>query len=187
MHLDDRPDRPYKKPLPRSVEGSGRAGVQVSRGGTKTPVRLLAASDQRRQVHPRRLGETAQGAFIGETLHPVGRLLTVPEQFPFVVQLDRSPTPERCLTARGLWEAVLSARAVWAHERHLPQRGSEPNARLALLDALEAYVKSLDERGHPVPYALRDELRLQRLTCLESRHVRPVTRREGLGHGHPVR
>jgi hypothetical protein len=111
----------------------------------------------------------------------------MPEQSPFVAQLDRSPSPERCLTARGLWEAVLSARAVWAYERHLPQRGSEPNARLALLDALEAYVKSLDERGHPVPYALRDELRLQRLTCLESRHVRPVTRRGGLGYGHSVR
>jgi hypothetical protein len=99
----------------------------------------------------------------------------MPEQFPFVVQLDRSPTSERGLTARGLWEAVLSARAVWAHERHLPQRGSEPNARFALLDALEAYVKSLDDRGHPVPYALRDELRLQRFTCLSSRHVRSHT------------
>jgi hypothetical protein len=111
----------------------------------------------------------------------------MPEQSPFVVQLDRSPAPKHCLTARGLWEAVLRARAVWAQERHLPQRGSEPTARLALLDALEAYVKSLDERGHPVPYALRDELRLQRLTCLERRHVRPVTGREGLGHGHRVR
>jgi hypothetical protein len=148
---------------------------------------VLAAVDHRCQVLPRRLGETAQGAFIGETLHPVGRLLTMPEHFPFVVQLDRSPTPARCLTARGLWEAVLSARAVWAHERLLPQRGSEPNARLALLDALEAYVKSLDERGRPVPYALRDELRLQRLTCRSSRHVRPMTTREELGHEHSVR
>ena len=113
--------------------------------------------------------------------------MTMPEQSPFVVQRDRSPAPKRHLTASGLWEAVLSARAVWAHERHLPQRGSEPNARLALLHALEAYVESLDERGHPVPYALRDELRLQRLTCLESRHVRPVSRREGLGYGHSVR
>jgi len=110
----------------------------------------------------------------------------MPEQFLFAVPLDRSP-PERCLTARGLWDAVLSARAVWAHERHLAQRGSEPNARLALLDALEAYVKSLDERGHPVPYALRDELRLQRLTCVASRHLRPMTTREESGHGHSVR
>lgn len=34
-----------------------------------------------------------------------------------------------------------------------------------LVEALEAYVGSLTERGHPVPYALRDELRLQRRTC----------------------
>jgi hypothetical protein len=110
----------------------------------------------------------------------------MPEQSVFVVPFDPSPTPGR-LTATGLWQAVLSARAAWAHERHLPQRGLEPNARIALLDALEAYVKSLDQRGHPVPYALRDELRLQRLTCAASRHVRPVTTRKELGHGHSVR
>ena len=107
----------------------------------------------------------------------------MPEQPLFPVPLDRSPSPTPCAPASGLWEAVLSARAVWAHERHLPGRGSEPNARLALLDALEAYVKSLDERGHPVPYALRDELRLQRLTCPASRHVRPMAAREEVGHG----
>lgn len=111
----------------------------------------------------------------------------MPEQFQSVVQFGRSPAPARGLTARGLWEAVLSARAVWAQERHLPQRGLEPAARLALLDALEAYVKSLDERGHPVPYALRDELRLQRLTCRATRHLPPMTAREELGHGHSVR
>jgi hypothetical protein len=105
------------------------------------------------------------------------------KQFLFAVPL----TPERGLTPSGLWHAVLSARAAWAHERHLSDRGSESDARLALVDALEAYVKSLDERGHPVPYALRDELRLQRLTCLTSRHARPVTTRKGFGHGHSVR
>jgi hypothetical protein len=111
----------------------------------------------------------------------------MPDQLLFVVPPDRSPTPERCLAARGLWEAVLSARAAWAHERHLPQRGTEPTARLALVDALEAYVKSLDERGRPVPYALRDELRLQRLTCVTRRHALPVTTREELQRGHSVR
>ena len=89
----------------------------------------------------------------------------MPEQARFAVPLDRPPTGGGCLTATALWQRVLSARAAWAHERHLPQRGLEPNARVALLDALEIYVKSLDQRGHPVPYALRDELRLQRLTC----------------------
>jgi hypothetical protein len=125
----------------------------------------------------RRLEITAQGAFNGETLHSVGRLLTMPESSSFVDPLDRSSGPGRCSTASGLWEAVLMAREVWARERRLPQRGLEANARLALLDALEAYVKSLDERRHPVPYALRDELRLQRLTCVASRQVRRVTTR----------
>lgn len=134
-----------------------------------------------------RLGDTAQGAFNAETLHSVGRQLTMPDPLPFALSPDRSSTPERSLTARGLWDAVLSARAAWAHERHLPQRGSEPIARLALVDALEAYVKSLDERGRPVPYALRDELRLQRLTCVTSRQALPVTTREELRHGHSVR
>jgi hypothetical protein len=173
-----------------TARGSGTSGPARMRVASTPPrcgIRISKDNDPRRQVHPRRLGETAQGAFIGETLHPVGRLLTMSEQLRSVVQFDRSPTPERCLTARGLWDAVLSARAVWAHERHQPQRGSAPNARLALLDALEAYVKSLDERGHPVPYALRDELRLQRLTNVASRQVRPVTTREHHRNGRSVR
>jgi hypothetical protein len=99
------------------------------------------------------------------------------QQLPFGVLLDRSPSPE------SLWDAVINARAAWARERHLPHRDSEPNARLALLDALEAYVKSLDERGHPVQYALRDELRLQQLTCMAIRRVRRMTTREELRHG----
>lgn len=102
----------------------------------------------------------------------------MPEQSLFVVPLDRSSDPGRCLTATGLWHAVLSGRAAWARERHLPQTGVRTNARVALLDALESYVKTLDGRGHPVPYALRDELRLLRLTSAASRHVRPVTTRE---------
>ena len=70
------------------------------------------------------------------------------------------PSPAR------LWNAVLVARDALAHERHQHQRPFEPSARVALLEALEAYVSSLDERGHPVPYALRDDLRLQRLACV---------------------
>jgi len=111
----------------------------------------------------------------------------MPDQRVILTPLDRSPAPDRSLSARELWEAVLSARAAWAHERHLPQRGLEPNARLVLLDALEAYVRSLDERRRPVPYALRDELRLQRLTCVARRHSLPVTPREERRHGHSVR
>jgi hypothetical protein len=92
----------------------------------------------------------------------------MPEQSPFVVPLHRPPTPRHRLTATALWHAVLCARETWEHERHLPQNGQQPLARAALLAALEAYVSSLDERGHPVPYELRDELRLRRLTCAPS-------------------
>lgn len=78
--------------------------------------------------------------------------------------LDRASTARRPLTPTDLWYAVLDARALWAHERHLPQKWRQSQARHELLQALEAYVRSLDERGRPVPYALRDELRLVQLT-----------------------
>jgi len=83
-----------------------------------------------------------------------------------------------------LWDAVLSARADLAHERHLPERRQAPSARVTLVAALQSYVDSLTERGHPVPYALRDELRLQRLACVTSRGDRPMTGREGLARGY---
>ena len=76
-----------------------------------------------------------------------------------------------------LWNAVLSARDALAHERHQHHRPSEPTARVALLEALEAYVRSLDERGHPVPYALRDDLRLQRLACVTRSPLRSLSTR----------
>lgn len=63
-----------------------------------------------------------------------------------------------------LWGAVVTAREALARQRQQPQRTSDPEARAALLDALEAYVESLEERGLPIPYAIRDELRIQRLT-----------------------
>jgi hypothetical protein len=81
------------------------------------------------------------------------------------------PSPAR------LWNAVLSARDALAHERHQYRRPSEPTARVALLEALEAYVRSLDERGHPVPYALRDDLRLQRLACVTTGPLRSLSTR----------
>jgi hypothetical protein len=99
----------------------------------------------------------------------------MPRQVPFVVPLDSLPAPVRRPAPTALWESVLRARTALAHERHLPTSGLTPTARLELVDALELYVKSLDDRGHPVPYALRDELRLQRLTsaprCGSQRHA----------------
>lgn len=94
----------------------------------------------------------------------------MPEQASFVLSPGHSPT-EPCLTPRDLWEAVLRARSSLARERQLHARHLDPTARLALLDALERYVNSLGERGHPVPYALRDELRLLQLTGAAGRRV----------------
>jgi hypothetical protein len=91
--------------------------------------------------------------------------------------LTSEPDVEPNLTPADLWKAVLVARDALAQERHLRQRQSEPSARLALLEALEAYVGSLDERGHPVPYALRDELRLQRLTTVTNGSFRSLAAR----------
>jgi hypothetical protein len=95
----------------------------------------------------------------------------MPEQPPTLVPLA---APGRRTPPAGLWQAVLKARADLAHKRHLPRRDLEPSARAALVQALELYVNSLDERGHPVPYPLRDELRLQRLTCAAHRGVTAV-------------
>jgi hypothetical protein len=92
----------------------------------------------------------------------------MPERFP----MDIPPRPRldtrAGVTPATLWDAVLTARAALVHERHLHRSLAAPTARAVLLEALEAYVRSLEERSHPIPYALRDELRLQRLT------VRPM-------------
>ena len=62
-----------------------------------------------------------------------------------------------------LWKRVLKARTVVTAQRHLPIRSSSI-ARAELLAALEAYAASLTNHGRPIPYALRDELYIRRLT-----------------------
>lgn len=98
----------------------------------------------------------------------------MPEHTVFIAPLDRVSVPKRRETPTELWDAVLNARAVWAEERHLPRQGPGCSARTGLLHALEAYVRSLDQRGRPVPYALRDQLRLVRLTASSSRLSRTI-------------
>jgi hypothetical protein len=71
-----------------------------------------------------------------------------------------------------LWNRLVQARAAVAQQRHLAITGSGTSGRGELLSALEAYVASLVSRGRPIPYALRDELRLQRLTCSADRRQR---------------
>jgi hypothetical protein len=63
-----------------------------------------------------------------------------------------------------LWHQVLEARRVVASERLSPAGGSSSTARADLLSALEAYAVSLTDHRRPIPYALRDELRMRRLT-----------------------
>ena len=90
------------------------------------------------------------------------------ERLPSIVSFAASPAAMRRLAPPVLWKAVLDARSELAHQRNLSGH-LEPSARLALVEALESYVTSLAERGHPVPYPLRDELRLQRSTSAATR------------------
>jgi hypothetical protein len=93
-------------------------------------------------------------------------------------------------TPGALWEAVLSARRVVVERRRLPFDPLLAGAREALLDALEAYAAGLVRSGRPIPYLLRDELRIQERT------VRPLTCTEvpswasggtsGSATGHPA-
>jgi hypothetical protein len=64
----------------------------------------------------------------------------------------------------ALYEDLLRARRVVLRSRQVPSRNrlELSNARHDLVVALEAYTHGLDSAGRPVPYALRDELRLQR-------------------------
>ena len=82
-------------------------------------------------------------------------LMSPAEQVP-----EHNPRPGS--TPAVLWQAVLSARADRAQLRKRPLPGRDAVAQTGLLDALEGYVHSLHARGLPVPYALRDELCIER-------------------------
>lgn len=64
----------------------------------------------------------------------------------------------------GLFQEVTSARAAMTIARRAPLGRSRlvdaPRARLLL--ALEAYTAELNARNLPVPYGIRDDLRIQR-------------------------
>ena len=72
-------------------------------------------------------------------------------------------SPARTNEPTILWSEVVKARSVVDAQRHSPIRGSSI-ARAQLLSALEAYAAILTNHGRPIPYALRDELCLRRLT-----------------------
>ncbi len=73
-----------------------------------------------------------------------------------------------------LWNDLLSARDAVTRSRRLPMDAVSSSARHDLLAALEAYVACLIEHHRPIPYALRDELRLQQLTMSADRQRRYV-------------
>jgi len=65
-----------------------------------------------------------------------------------------------------LFQEVTSARAAMVVARRAPLGTPSvvEGTRTRLLNALEAYTAELDARHLPVPYAIRDDLRIQRLT-----------------------
>ena len=69
-----------------------------------------------------------------------------------------------------LWERVVTCRVALRRERSQPANSSAHGAaRDNFLRALEAYADCLAEHHRPIPYALRDELRLLRLTSSAER------------------
>ena len=79
-------------------------------------------------------------------------------------KLEQSAGPTRTNEASVLWNKVIEARSVVARQRNLPNAQLNWVARADLVSALEAYVAHLADHGRPIPYALRDELRIRRLT-----------------------
>lgn len=71
------------------------------------------------------------------------------------------------LETRGLLADVLRARREVRQARRVgsSQSADVERAQTALASALEAYISKLDSSGTPVPYLVRDELRLYRGLC----------------------
>ncbi len=66
-----------------------------------------------------------------------------------------------------LLQDLRDARADLARARRTPGNapGSGNAARARVIAALEAYAAALEVRRLPVPYALRDELRIRKSAC----------------------
>jgi hypothetical protein len=74
----------------------------------------------------------------------------------------------------ALWKDLLAARAEVSRRRRAPGRQALSQSHALLLAALEAYIACLVERDRPVPYALRDEVRLWRCAIQGDRLPRAV-------------
>jgi hypothetical protein len=74
-----------------------------------------------------------------------------------------SDPPERQPTLAVLGRGVHEARAAVRERRHAPVVAADlAQARRALVAALSDYLSALEERGLPVPPALRSELEMHR-------------------------
>jgi hypothetical protein len=76
----------------------------------------------------------------------------------------QSVTPQREDELTFLWSKVVNARSVFESQRRMPLGNASWVARVKLLSALEVYAASLTRHRRPIPYALRDELTIRRLT-----------------------
>lgn len=61
----------------------------------------------------------------------------------------------------ALWDDILSARARVAEHRR-PAERADGAPRIALVRALESYLSLIASKGYPPPYALVNELNIQR-------------------------
>jgi len=82
---------------------------------------------------------------------------------PSSLAADSSSAPD---PLSALFQEVVSARAEMTIARRAPLGTSSvvDVARARLLLALEAFTAELNARNLPVPYAIRDDLRIQRRT-----------------------
>ena len=83
--------------------------------------------------------------------------------------MPATPAPDSPLGSdplSALFQEVVNARAAMTVARRAPLGTSSvvDVARKRLLLALEAFTAELDARNLPVPYGIRDDLRIQRRT-----------------------
>ncbi|MDQ3616736.1 MAG: hypothetical protein M3393_08960 [Actinomycetota bacterium] len=94
---------------------------------------------------------TTSNSFVGTTYFP--------SQSPY--------QSSECETLAVLLQQVVEARAHLSQERRRSATSTAPHesARAQVLVALKAYTAALAVQRLPIPYALRDELRMQQILC----------------------
>ncbi len=95
--------------------------------------------------------------------------MPAPLSRPHVPVAPLLPPQGRAVDPQGLWNDLQEARQAVVEERRQSSGRTRNDARDQVLAALEAYASSLTAMHRPIPYALRDELSLLRLTCRADR------------------